>query len=399
MTAGPSLAATAVDPRIHDLFVGDPSWDLPTVGIELELLPVSTTSRQHPAIAPIAHTRAALDALDAARELVDIGFEPGGQLELHPPPAPTVGEALDRIERGRRAAARRLRLRDLDLVALGVEPWNDAIEVPLQVASPRYRTMDQHYASIGPEGRSFMRQTASTQICIGLRPGPQGCRQWRVANLVAPLLASAFANAPARRGRRLGHNGSRTAIAARADPSRHRLEWTSLPPSAAYERFAIGARPIGHDYVGHAAFGAHLGTLFPPVRPRGTYLEIRSVDALEPDDLAGAVVLTAAILASPWATDSVLTRLPTTAGADRRRWVAAGGPGIRDRWTAREAVELVDIAEQAAMKLLPRDYLPADTPSVLAALRQRIERGEAPGDRLAHRIGIGRSPATPMHPP
>jgi glutamate--cysteine ligase len=357
---------------VADLFAGDASSDLPSVGVELELLPLRLDGFR-PTIAAIAETAA------AATGIADLTFEPGGQVELNPPPAATIGGAIDAITARREQLRAQLGHQGLGLLATGVEPWHASEDVPLQLRSERYLAMDAHYAAIGADGRAFMRQSGSTQIGVGLRPGAEGRNQWSVANLVAPLLAATFANAPVRDGRAVGHNGARTAIQRGADPGRHHLRWAGLDPATAYADFARAARPLGPAFAGPASFAAHLTTLFPAVRPRGSYLEVRSIDALDGDDLTAAVVLTATVLASPRAATATLARLDGTAAADEQRWVAAAGPGIRSDRIAAEVLAVIEIAAGAATDL-PAGYLPAGAPAIFDDLRRRVEARLAPGD-------------------
>ena len=371
--------------RIAALFAGDPSTEVPSVGIELELLALDRRADRVldldlgavvPGIARIAETSEAL------ADLPHVAFEPGGQVELNPPPAPTAAGAIDNLQALRSACTDRLQRTGIELLAIGLDPWHAAVDVPLQLHTDRYRAMITHYARIGPAGRRFMLQTASTQICVGMRPGPDGRDQWHAANLVAPLLAAAFANAPFREGRPLGDNGGRTAVSACADRDRHRVPWVGRGPAVAYAELAQRAAPISAAYAGPDDVDLHLTTLFPPVRPRGTYLEVRSVDSLSGDDLATAVVLTAALLASPGACRDVLAQLPISAAFDRERWTLAAGAGIRHPALAAEVTTLVDIASRAARHELPVGYLPSDADDRLDVLRSRVALGRAPGDRL-----------------
>lgn len=390
-----------LDELVAELFAGDPSTEAPTIGIELELLPLRRTGgpgESGASMAPIAGTAAALAGLPY------LAFEPGGQVELNPPPATTARRAIARMEALRAEVERRLAGLGIDVLAAGLDPWVDVADVPLQLTSDRYRAMDAHYAAVGTEGRRFMRQTASTQIGVGLRPGDAGRQQWLAANLIAPLLAAAFANGPLRQGRAVGHNGARTAIVLGADPARHRLRWVDVDPVDAYTAFAAGARPIGPAFAGASNAAAHLTTLFPPVRPRGAYLELRSIDALGADDLTTAVTLVAAVLASPAAVSAVLDRLPVTDGADRARWSAAAGPGIRCPALAAEVATVVDIAATSAAAAsapdgdLPAGYLPLDAGERLAALRDRVDQGRAPGDDLLRRMAASTGTSTSPRP-
>lgn len=307
--------------RIAALFAGDP-LRRPTVGIELELFPfIRTTGATVPAIAPIEITAAALAGLP------HVTFEPGGQVEFSPPPEADASAAVAVVEALRTEATRRLATVGIDLVATSVDPWLAIRRPALQRTDARYRAMDEHYAAIGPAGRVFMRSTASTQVCVGLCPGEAGRRQWWVANLVAPLLATAF-----------GDDGRRTTAIRSSDPGRHVIDWVDRDPVEAYEDFADAAGRFQPD---------HVSTLFPPVRPRGSYLEIRSVDSLGPGRLAAAVSLAATLVGHPPAAEAVLASLPMTRADDARRWLSAEAPRRADARTRDEIRCLTSIAMAA----------------------------------------------------
>ncbi|GAA2802595.1 hypothetical protein GCM10010522_20410 [Kribbella solani] len=213
--------------------------------------------------------RAAADAL-AARY---ISFEPGGQLELSLPPSAEPVRDL-------RALAADLRSR---LAAYGITlhetPVDRRPDVPLQLTSPRYVAMQQHLDRIGPAGRRMMRRTASTQVCLDWWPGPDGIEQWRVLNLAGPLLAARFTR-----------DRERLAIWLAVDPARTGFDDRLLrgtDPVAPYAAFAAGA-----EVFVEGGPAEHVSTLFPPVRPRGRYLEVRFLDAQPPealDEVVGAL--------------------------------------------------------------------------------------------------------------
>lgn len=226
------------------------------VAVEQEYL----TAGPDGAVVPIPVARQAAAAAIAAPY---VSFEPGGQLELSLPPS------LDPVGELRRLTAdlrRHLSRAGITLRTTSVDPRTD---VPLQLTSPRYVAMQRHFDSIGPAGRRMMRRTGSTQICLDWWPGPVGIEQWRVLNLAGPFVAAAF-----------GRGGGRLQTWLEVDPDRTAFDDRLLRPAdpvAAYTSFAAGATAFVDTAV------EHVSTLFPPVRPRGSYLEVRFLDAQEPD--------------------------------------------------------------------------------------------------------------------
>ena len=183
--------------------------------------------------------------------------------------------------------------------------------------SPRYDAMERHFDSIGPAGRVMMRRTASTQVCLDWWPGADGVEQWRVLQLCGPL---------ARCGVRAQHRpGLAARDLARRRPGPHRLRRPAAArrPGEAYARFARGARPQFAE--------PHLTTLFPPVRPRGTYLEVRYLDAQPMATVAEPIEVLARIAHDDEVRRRVLADLEPRAHAAGRRLAgaAAGCPVAR----------------------------------------------------------------------
>lgn len=240
------------------------------VGIEQELLAFD------------ASTGAAVD-IDRVRRAVagtplagGVAFEPGGQVELNLPCAPGLAEL--ELSFGTAVSELRRRCADADvrLEASPVDP-RPLDQLPLQLRSERYLAMQAHFDRIGPAGRRMMRQTAGTQVCLDWWPGRAGLEQWRLLLLAGPFLAAALNHSP------------RLATWLDVDPARTGFDDRLLhgdDPVAAYARFAAGATAF-------VPAADHLSTLFPPVRPRGRYLEVRFLDA-QPDH---RVVPVAALLA------------------------------------------------------------------------------------------------------
>jgi glutamate--cysteine ligase len=177
--------------------------------------------------------------------------------------------------------------------------------------------MQAHFDSIGPAGRRMMRQTAGTQVCLDWWPGRAGLEQWRLLLLAGPFLAAAL------------NRSSRLATWLAVDPDRTGFDDRLLhgdDPVAAYADSAAGATRFVDD---------HLSTLFPPVRPRGRYLEVRFLDALPDDRVAPVALSLAGLLYDDERRRRTLARLEPEA------------PRLAEHWhTAARAPH--EIAERAA---------------------------------------------------
>jgi glutamate--cysteine ligase len=278
------------------------------VGAEVELIPITGTVHPRP-VAPDV-LAAGFDP-DFVRAAVP-SFEPGGQLELSPAPRPTA-EALIRdlsrlVDRAHAIAADR----GVRLAAVGVNPYHTCADVPLHTPSPRYLAMQRAFDEVGPDGRRMMRLTASLQISVDLLPGRAGREQWLVANLAGPPLAATFANS------------TRTAIWRGVDLRRTGYDGRHLDltdPVGAYAAFAASAPRLPMSETADPSY--HLSTLFPPVRPRGGYLEVRYLDSQPAERMGEAITTVATLLYDARARREALDLLLPRAADQDRAWAEA----------------------------------------------------------------------------
>jgi gamma-glutamylcysteine synthetase len=232
------------------------------VGVEHELL---TADSDTGAVVPIGRI---LQATRHASYAAHLAFEPGGQVELSLPCAATPELLVHQLRAETAALRADCAAAGVRLQATSVDPRHATV-VPLQLTSPRYVAMQRHFDTVGTAGRRMMRRTASTQVCLDWWPGAVGLAQWRLLNVAGPFLAAVFA-------RSTGPD-SRLATWLAVDPSRTAFDQRLVrgcDPVAAYADFAAGAQV----FTTPGDVAEHLTTLFPPVRPRGRYLEVRFLD-------------------------------------------------------------------------------------------------------------------------
>jgi glutamate--cysteine ligase len=290
------------------------------IGTEHELLTLAASG----APAAIETVRAAVRGSWYADA---VGFEPGGQVELSLPVRGSAAEAGRLLE----AAVDDLAA---DLAGAGValldEPVDLRAEVPQQLTGRRYTAMRRHFDALGPHGARMMCRTAGTQVCLDWWRGAAGVEQWRVLQLAGPFLAAAFARS--------------------TGPASRLSTWLALDPGrTAYDDRLLRGDDLVRAYVDFAAGATvfttpgdaaeHLSTLFPPVRPRGGYLEVRFLD-VQPATRVGAV---AAVLARLLYDDEhrrqVLRQLEPSRSRLGELWQAAA---LGDPDLVSAAAELID---------------------------------------------------------
>lgn len=301
------------------------------IAVEQELLTRDSTTGD---VVPIERIRL---ATGGAAYVDHLSFEPGGQVELSLPCSPDTPSMLDRLH----AEVAEL---SADCARAGVrlasEPVDHRTDVPLQLATPRYRAMQRHFDTVGPAGRRMMRRTASTQICLDWWPGRAGHEQWRLLNLAGPHLAAAFA--------RSAGPDSRLATWLAVDPARTAFDSRLLhgaDPVTAYADFATGAA----RFTEPGDVGQHLTTLFPPTRPRGRYLEVRFLDAQPFEALPALAVALSALMYDDACRRRALRFVGSRPDRLEELWhrAAAGEAGVVEQGRALVSLALAGSVESA----------------------------------------------------
>lgn len=391
------------------------------VGIEVELIPV-----RPPAEPPDADSDAVLDAIVARSDAAGrFTFEPGGQLEYSGPVCATLAGAVDDVESTITRVREQASAAGLELRARGLAPWFDPDQIGLRRATPRYREMDRYFTRVGPWGRWMMRLSASQQVNLDFGGPDETEGRWRTANALTPLLVAVFANSPAvlpdgsavaagrwwvwRRT-----DATRTGRPGQMAGSRAAHPAGPVPPWTEYLAFALAApvmfdaamRPVTLDGQEaprftdwwHAAgdtgpteadWRAHLGTLFPDVRPR-RWMEIRAVDVPEqawwsvPPALLAALVYDARAAA---AVEEELSGLSDSRSALCDRAIRTGlGDG-----DLRAAAERIFALAEEAMGRFPGEWFGARARETVGEFRERfVETGRTQADEARERGEVAR---------
>jgi glutamate--cysteine ligase len=321
-----------------------------------------------------------------------VTVEPGGQIELSTQPQQGLAECI--------AAT----TTDADFLLgllrdAGLEPSPSATDLhrpPRRILEhPRYAAMNKHFDSFGDDGVSGMCATAAAQICVDT--GLNARERWWLLHLIGPPLIAAFANSPRLAGADTGWKSTRRKLWTAADPGRTGLPDFDLDPGHSYAQYALEAQLLcirrdGADWsppsqLTFAEWIAgkrtpaptyddldyHLSTLFPPVRPRGTHLEVRYLDAQPGDGWIVPLAVLSALLDDPIAADTAAGAAESVAGL----WSDAARDGLTDPAMRTAAVTILD----AAIGALRRT---TSDPSVITRVEDFFQtytvRGRSPAD-------------------
>lgn len=401
-------AALAADLR-ENAFGGRRSAEPPSVGAEVELLPVDAgTRRQVPIIAddgvctlPFLRGFAKRWGWTETASMYGmpnwvlpdggtITFEPGGQIELSAPPFHSASALLKSLRSTVRPLIAEAREHGIDLLSLGIEPANAVGDLPLQLPGKRYVRLTRFLEECGSGGTRMMRQTASFQCNLDWRGDP--AERWRFLNALSPYLTAIFANSPIYRGEDTGERSFRARVWRELGGGRTGIFPCGDDFVGEYLDFALDAPAIliPDDADGWLPFRewnargtasaddwkTHLTTLFPDVRPKG-FVEIRGADAVQPEWYAAPVAFLSGLMYD----DRAFAAAREMVGVpDPALLVRAGRTGLRDERIAATARDLFTLALEAAEALGPAFLCPADVEEARAFFDTYTARALSPAD-------------------
>ncbi|WP_433065534.1 glutamate-cysteine ligase family protein [Dactylosporangium sp. CS-033363] len=343
-----------------------------------------------------------------------VTIEPGGQLELSSSVGGSLAECLTAVASDLALVRATLAEHGLYLDGTGL----DMLRRPRLVTDhPRYVALAEYHDRSGNRGRTVMTNSASIQVCLdsGTDEADAGdwshfTRRWWLADAIGPVMMAAFANSPhvTRAGRRWA--SYRQALRFGTDASRTRAPKRTEDPRQAWARYALAAKvamvaPPEDDPVAgqgerwHVPHGLtmrdwlrgygprpvtltdlerHLGTLVPPVRPRG-YLELRMIDQQAGDDWVVPAAVVTALLDDPEGAQAAADATEHLRSPLRRHrdWLAAARDGLGDPATAAAALACFT----AAQAVLARSDAPLTVRDAVAQFVDRyVLRGRCPAD-------------------
>lgn len=321
-------------------------------------------------------------------------LEPGGQVELSSPPHDSLAQLHAATASDLGYLASRLSHAGLQMGEHGIDPYRPPRRL---LRTQRYDAMAASFARHGSGGLTMMCGTAATQVCLDAGEPGQVATRWHALHALGPVLLALFANSSQHAGNDTGWASARMRAWLDTDPAR---TWpVSGPdpaavgpdPAAAWARYALAAPllclrrrhgswhpPAGMtfvDWIGGAIqplptvddLDYHLGTLFPPVRPRG-YLEVRFLDAQPPGEWIAPVAVLASLLADRGTTEAARELTGPVAGA----WSTAARRGLADA-ALRTAAE--QVAELACRALDRTDLTQAARDTVAEIVSRRLAGG------------------------
>ena len=222
-------------------------------------------------------------------------LEPAEQLEISIEPCEYISEIHDRYNEFLEQINPILAELGYSMVTFGYQPSAKVDELML-IPKKRYEFMDEYFKTSGKYGRNMMRGTASAQVSIDYTNKSDCEKKFRLANVLAPLLALISDNSPVFEGEPNQHRMIRTKIWNDVDNARCGLAPETIDE---YVEYVLGVPAIFIDdnntavYTGKKTIGElyqnkamtvsevehALSMIFPDVRLK-QYIEIRPADSM-----------------------------------------------------------------------------------------------------------------------
>jgi glutamate--cysteine ligase len=302
-----------------------------------------------------------------------VTVEPGGQVEISSQPYASLADLHTAVTADTGQLTSLLHSAGLRFGETGIDTHRSPRQV---LRTPRYDAMARTFDRHGPHGRTMMSSTAGLQLCLDAGTADRLAARWSALHALGPVMLAAFANSSHHAGHDTGWASARMRSWLGIDPARTRPALDHGDPALNWARYALDApllcvRRPGCDWqapagvtfanwvAGHSALAEapttddldyHLGTLFPPVRPRG-YVEVRYLDAQPPEQWLPPVAVLVALLADESTVDIANDLCAPAAG----RWTEAAMCGLADPVLAEVAEAVLDLGCRA----LDRTDLPA----------------------------------------
>lgn len=238
------------------------------------------------------------------RGKANITLEPGGQLELSGAPFSTLTESQQEISNHLQEVFSLANEMGHLWLPLGLQPLAKRSEIPW-MPKARYRIMREYMPKKGRRGIDMMLKTATVQGNFDYADEADATHKLKVSTAISPLITAIFANSPLEEGKLTGWMSTRMSVWLDTDPDRSGIHSFVFEPDLSFERYVNWALDVPmyliyrdgapvdmtsvtfrqywkNGHLGHKAltddWKLHLTTLFPEVRLKGGYLEVRGGD-------------------------------------------------------------------------------------------------------------------------
>ena len=340
------------------------------------------------------------------RGAANITLEPGGQLELSGAPLATLNESHKEIKTHFDEVFSLSKELGHLWLPLGLHPLATRADISW-MPKGRYSIMGQYMPKRGSRGVDMMLKTATVQGNFDYESEQDAAFKLKVSTAISPLVTAIFANSPFEEGKLSGWMSTRMQVWLDTDNDRSGVHPFIFAPDLSFARYVEWAldvpmyliyrdgTPINmthttfrnfwkNGFEGHSAlvddWKLHLTTLFPEVRLKGGFVEVRGGDMGTLDHQLALGALWKGVLYDQEACQeafSLVADLSFTErkafGEDAARHALAGS--INGKPLLPLARELVQIAKRGLSRI-------NEETSYLQFAEEVVARGQSPAEQM-----------------
>lgn len=344
-----------------------------------------------------------------------ISLEPGGQLELSGAPLETIHQTCAEVGQHLKQVREVTEELGLGMLGMGFDPKWRRDEVPW-MPKGRYKIMREYMPKRGKLGLDMMLRTCTVQVNLDFADEADMVRKFRASLALQPIATALFAASPFLEGKPTSYQSWRSHVWTDTDPDRCGMLPFVFEDGFGFERYVDwmldvpmyfvyregryidasgqsfrdfmdgrlpalpGERPRMGDWTDH------LTTAFPEVRLK-RYLEMRGADGGPWDRLCALPALWVGLLYDAVALDEACALVADWTAEDHaylRREVPrqALRTRFRDRTVKEIAADVLAIAHRGLERRARADSCGEDETHFLAPLREIVESGRSPADRM-----------------
>jgi glutamate--cysteine ligase len=340
------------------------------------------------------------------RGAANITLEPGGQLELSGAPLATLHQSHQEIKNHFDEVFSLSNELGHLWLPLGLHPLAPRAQISW-MPKGRYSIMGQYMPKRGTRGVDMMLKTATVQGNFDYESEEDAVFKLKASTAISPLVTALFANSPFEEGRLTGWMSTRMQVWLDTDSDRSGVHPFIFEPDLSFVRYVEWALDVPmyliyrdgtplnmthitfrnfwrHGFEGHSAlvddWKLHLTTLFPEVRLKSGFVEVRGGDMGTLDHQVALGALWKGILYDKEACKeafSLVADLSFSArralGEDAARRALAGS--INGKPLLPLARELVQIAKRGLTRI-------NEETSYLQFAEEIAERGQSPAEQM-----------------
>lgn len=282
------------------------------------------------ASASAAHGETEEGLIELVFEEYTLSLESGAQIEFSLNPYRCLDDICKVYEKARLHLDSVLRQYDCHALCVGYLPKGSVDDIDI-VPKRRYMALWDLFQKTGTLGRNMMRGSASIQFSIDYASEEDFVRKFQILYLLSPLFFLVTFNTPFFEGQKNTHLLKRYQLWEQTDAKRTGIVPGLFDTDFGYQKYAEYAlhNPLYFCEEGANPAVQHLVQIYPFVRAKGNYIEVRFADSMPKDYFMAYLAFCKCLLESERTTKEILAAFPHDEESLRAAYQAVDKRGYR----------------------------------------------------------------------